>query len=93
MKTINAQVTDTNHRTRGEMRIQVDFDKTGPSLVEHDGQTYCYTRPDWKYARWPPSTTHAFGSPWTAHRSGKTESRPAENHYQAANLQPNHQPT
>ena len=44
MKTINAQVTDTNHRARGSMTIQVDFDKTGPSLVEHDGQTYCYTQ-------------------------------------------------
>ena len=43
MKSINAQVTDTNHRPRGEMRIQVDFDKTGPSLVEHDRQTNCYT--------------------------------------------------
>lgn len=43
MKTINAQVTDTNHRARGEMNIEVDFDQTGPSLVEHDGQTYRYT--------------------------------------------------
>ena len=43
MKTINAQVTDTNHRARGEMSIQVDFDQTGPYLVEHDGQAYCYT--------------------------------------------------
>ena len=43
MKTINAQVTDTNHRARGEMNIEVDFDQTGPSLVEHDGQTYFYT--------------------------------------------------
>ena len=43
MKTINAQVTDTNHRARGVMRIQVDFDKTGPSLVEHQGQTYGFT--------------------------------------------------
>ena len=40
---ILAQVTDTNHRTRGEMQITVDFDRTGPSLVEHDGQTYWYT--------------------------------------------------
>ena len=43
MKSINAQVTDTNHRARGEMSIQVEFDQTGPYLVEHDGQTYCYT--------------------------------------------------
>lgn len=44
MKTISAQVTDTNHRARGEMKINVDFDQTGPALVEHDGQTYCFTQ-------------------------------------------------
>lgn len=44
MKTINAQVTDINSRPRGAMRINVDFDKTGPSLVEHEGQSYRYTR-------------------------------------------------
>ena len=43
MKTINAQVTDTDRRPRGEMRMQVDLDKTGPSLVEHDGRAYCST--------------------------------------------------
>lgn len=43
MKTINAQVTDANHRARGEMQIAVDFDQVGPTLVEHDGQTYCFT--------------------------------------------------
>lgn len=43
MKTINAQITDTNHRARGVMPIRVDFDKTGPSLVAHDGKTYCFT--------------------------------------------------
>ena len=42
-QTINAQVTDTNHRTRGEMQIKVDFDQVGPLTVEHDGQTYTYT--------------------------------------------------
>jgi hypothetical protein len=43
MQTINAQVTDTNHRARGVMRIEVEFDATGPSLVKHEGQTYYYT--------------------------------------------------
>ena len=43
MNTINAQVTDTNHRARGEMTIKVDFDQIGPLVVEHDGQTYSYT--------------------------------------------------
>jgi len=43
MNTISAQVTDTNHRTRGEMLIKVAFDQVGPLLVEHDGQTYSYT--------------------------------------------------
>jgi hypothetical protein len=44
MKTIQAQVTDTNHRTRGQMPIKVDFDPVGPTLVQHDGQTYCFTQ-------------------------------------------------
>lgn len=43
MKTIKTEVTDTNHRARGSMSIQVDFDKEGPSLLKHDGKTYCYT--------------------------------------------------
>lgn len=43
MNTINAQVTDTNHRTRGEMTIEVNFDQVGPLMVEHDGKTYSYT--------------------------------------------------
>lgn len=43
MNTINAQVTDTNHCARGEMPIVVDFDQAGPALVQHDGQTYCFT--------------------------------------------------
>ena len=43
MNTINVQVTDTNHRTRGEMTIKVDFDQVGPLMVEHDGKTYSYT--------------------------------------------------
>ena len=44
MKTITAQVTDSNHRARGEMQINVDFDQTGPSLVEHDGHAFCFTQ-------------------------------------------------
>ena len=44
MNTINAQVTDTNHRTRGEMQIKVTFDQVGPLIVEHDGKTYSYTQ-------------------------------------------------
>lgn len=43
MKTITAQITDTNHRARGEMSIRVNFDSSGPSLLVHDGKTYCYT--------------------------------------------------
>lgn len=43
MKTLSAQVTNTNHRPRGQMQINVDFDQTGPTLVEHSGQTFCYT--------------------------------------------------
>ena len=44
MKTINAQVTDTNHRARGEMSINVDFDQTGPILVKHEGRNYYTTQ-------------------------------------------------
>jgi len=44
MNTITAQVTDTNHRARGEMQINVDFDQAGPTLVEHDGQTFSFTQ-------------------------------------------------
>ena len=43
MNTINAQVTDTNHRTRGEMPIKVTFDQVGPLMVEHNGLAYSYT--------------------------------------------------
>jgi hypothetical protein len=43
MKTITAQVTDTNHCAQGAMQINVNFDRVGPSLVEHNGKTYCYT--------------------------------------------------
>jgi hypothetical protein len=41
--TIQAHITDTNHRQRGVMPIKVDFDQVGPLMVEHDGKTYSYT--------------------------------------------------
>lgn len=43
MKTITAQVTNTNHHALGAMQINVDLDPVGPSLVEHKGRTYCFT--------------------------------------------------
>jgi len=43
MKTLITQVTDTNQRARGAMQINVDFDQGGPSLVEHNGDTFIYT--------------------------------------------------
>ena len=43
MKTIKANVTDTNHRPRGVKRIRVAFDETGPYLVQHQARTYFYT--------------------------------------------------
>lgn len=42
-QTIPAQVTDTNHRPRGVMTIEVDFHQDGPGTVSHDGQTYGFT--------------------------------------------------
>ena len=46
MNTINTQVTDTNHGTRGETQIKVTFDQVGPLMVEHEGKTYSYTHKD-----------------------------------------------
>lgn len=42
-QTIRANVTDTNHRPRGVMTIEVDFHKDGPGTVSHDDQTYGFT--------------------------------------------------
>ena len=41
--TVTAQVTDTNHRSRGAMPVQVEFDAEGPVRAQHAGQTYRYT--------------------------------------------------
>lgn len=43
MRTLNANIIDTNQRPRGVMPIVIDFDKVGPSLVKHNGQTYYFT--------------------------------------------------
>lgn len=42
-QTRQAHVTDTNHRPRGVMSIEVEFHQEAPWTVEHDGQTYCFT--------------------------------------------------
>lgn len=42
-QTIRAQVTDTNHRPRGVMTLEVDFHQDGPGTVSHDGQIYGFT--------------------------------------------------
>lgn len=44
--TITAQVTDTNHRPKGVMPVQVAFDAEGPVRVEHEGRVYRYTNKD-----------------------------------------------
>lgn len=40
---INATVTDTNHRLRGTMRIEVEFLHGSPMCVVHDGAAYFRT--------------------------------------------------
>ena len=40
---ITAQVTDTNHRPKGAMPVQVEFDTEGPVRAQHAGQVYRYT--------------------------------------------------
>lgn len=42
-QTLRVPVTDTNHRPRGVMTIQADFDHIGPYRVVHDGHTYWFT--------------------------------------------------
>jgi len=41
--TITAQVIDTNHRPKGAMPVQVEFDAEGPVRALHAGQVYRYT--------------------------------------------------
>ena len=45
-QTIQSIVTDTNHRARGTMSIQVEFHKGLPVEVIHDDQTYRFTGKD-----------------------------------------------
>ena len=42
-QTIHANVTDTNHRPRGAMPIDVEFDRDAPLSVLHDGLHYHFT--------------------------------------------------
>lgn len=41
--TVTAQVTDTHHRPKGAMPVQLEFDAEGPVRAKHAGQTYRYT--------------------------------------------------
>ena len=43
MPTLTAHVTDTNHRARGVMTIEVEFDAEAPISVCHEGQIYGFT--------------------------------------------------
>ena len=44
MPTINAQITDTNHKPRGLMHIEVEFDHQGhPWQVFHNQQHFTFT--------------------------------------------------
>ena len=45
-QTIEALVTDTNGRLRGQMAIAVEFHQGVPCEVIHDGKTYSYTGKD-----------------------------------------------
>lgn len=45
-QTIKTIVTDTNGHLRGVMDIQVEFHKTMPCLVVHDGHTFRATGKD-----------------------------------------------
>lgn len=48
LTTVTAQVTDTNRRARGAMKVAVDFltDSEGrrPSSIRHDGVDYYFSR-------------------------------------------------
>ncbi len=41
--TVTAQVIDTNHRSKGAMPVQLEFDAEGPVRAQHAGQVYRYT--------------------------------------------------
>lgn len=42
-QTLNAHITDTNHRSRGAMAIGVEFHADAPLSVLHDGLSYHFT--------------------------------------------------
>ena len=42
-QTLNAHITDTNHRPRGAMPIDVEFGHDAPLTVLHDGLYYHFT--------------------------------------------------
>lgn len=39
-KNLTATLTDANNRSRGVMLVSIEFDATGPTRLQHDGQTY-----------------------------------------------------
>ncbi|RDE49479.1 MAG: hypothetical protein DVS81_16550 [Candidatus Accumulibacter meliphilus] len=41
--TLQTNVTDTNGRSRGVMSIRIEFSKLAPSIIIHDGKTFCAT--------------------------------------------------
>ena len=43
IKTLAAQVTDTNGRAAGSFLVTIDFDRNGPSTVMHRGECYVFT--------------------------------------------------
>ena len=43
MQTLTAQVTDTNHRPRGAMAIDIEFHQDVPLTVLHYGLDYHFT--------------------------------------------------
>ena len=45
-QTLNANVTDTNHKPRGAMTIEIEFLAGRPCEVRHDGLTYRTTGKD-----------------------------------------------
>ena len=42
-QTLTANVTDTNHRSRGAMPIGIEFHQDAPLTVLHDGLDYHFT--------------------------------------------------
>ena len=43
IKTLAAQVTDTNGRAAGSFLVTIDFDRNGPSTVMHRGECFVFT--------------------------------------------------